>query len=329
LNAIHGYSSPQVQATLERSAHLADKLSRSRDLMSCLVGLFAVRFVQGHVTDAHEFATRALKLAEAEHIAAGQAHMVVAASLTSLGRLEEALDHFERSRELGGGSVSHIVGTLPEVHSLAWSAHAQWLLGHPEQAVATCREAVELARSEEHPYTLAVALGYCATTHQLVHDRTAAGEAANELINLCERYSFSYYGQWGVVVDGWVRGGKAGVVRIQQGIDKLRSAGQNARMPYWLYLLADVMVQAGDTAAARGILDAALAAAEQQDEQWWMPEVLRARARLLSRDAAVPILRQAVLLAKNQHSRTLQARCEQDLAELGAGMEDSVLSPRR
>jgi len=329
LNAIHGYSSPQVQATLERSAHLADKLSRSRDLMSCLVGLFAVRFVQGHVTDAHEFATRALELAEAEHIAAGQAHMVVAASLTSLGRLEEALDHFERSRELGGGSVSHIVGTLPEVHSLAWSAHAQWLLGHPEQAVATCREAVELARSEEHPYTLAVALGYCATTHQLVHDRTAAGEAANELINLCERYSFSYYGQWGVVVDGWVRGGKAGVVRIQQGIDKLRSAGQNARMPYWLYLLADVMVQAGDTAAARGILDAALAAAEQQDEQWWMPEVLRARARLLSRDAAVPVLRQAVLLAKNQHSRTLQARCEQDLAELGVGVEDSVLSRGR
>jgi len=54
LNAIHGYSSPQVQATLERSAHLADKLSRSRDLMSCLVGLFAVRFVQGHVTDAHD-----------------------------------------------------------------------------------------------------------------------------------------------------------------------------------------------------------------------------------------------------------------------------------
>jgi hypothetical protein len=168
-----------------------------------------------------------------------------------------------------------------------------------------------------------------ATTHQLVHDRAAAGEAASELINLCERYSFSYYGQWGVVVDGWVRGGEAGVVRIQQGIDTLRLAGQNARMPYWLYLLADVMMQAGRTAAARGILDAALAAAEQQDERWWLPEVLRARARLLSRDAAVPILRQAALLAKEQHSRVLQARCEQDLAELGDAIEDGVLSPGR
>lgn len=97
LNAIHGYSSPQLQATLERSAYLAEKLSRPRDSMSCLVGLCAVRFVQGHVTDAYELATRALDLAEAEPKTAGQAHMVMAGSLTSLGRLEEAIDHFERS----------------------------------------------------------------------------------------------------------------------------------------------------------------------------------------------------------------------------------------
>jgi hypothetical protein len=89
------------------------------------------------------------------------------------------------------------------------------------------------------------------------------------------------------------------------------------------------MVQAGRSADARGILDAALAEAEQHDERWWMPEVLRARARLLSRDTAVPILRQAAILAKNQHSVVLQARCEQDLAELGVGVEDSVLSPEQ
>jgi predicted ATPase/DNA-binding SARP family transcriptional activator len=329
LTAIHGYSSAQLQATLERAAQLAQKLSRPRDLMSCLFGLAAVRFVQGHITDAYQLASRALDLAEVEPKAAGQAHLGVAGSLTSLGRLEEALDHFRRCQELSRGWVSVITGTLPEVHGLAWSAHAHWLLGNPEQAAIRSREAVELARSADHPYSLAVALGYAATTYQLLHDRPAAGEAASELINLCERYSFSYYGQWGVVVDGWVRGGAAGVVRIQQGIDTLRSAGQNARMAYWLYLLAEVMIQKGDTAAARGILDAALAEAEQHDERWWMPEILRARARLLSRDAAVPMLRQAAILAMNQHSRLLQASCEQDLAELGAGVEDSVLSPRR
>ena len=38
---------------------------------------------------------------------------------------------------------------------------------------------------------------------------------------------------------------------------------------------------------------------------------------------------QAAILAKNQHSRMLQARCEQDLADLGVDVEDSVLSPGR
>jgi hypothetical protein len=40
-------------------------------------------------------------------------------------------------------------------------------------------------------------------------------------------------------------------------------------------------------------------------------------------------LRQAAILAKNQHSRVLQARCERDLAEFGVDGEDSVLSPGR
>jgi hypothetical protein len=46
----------------------------------------------------------------------------------------------------------------------------------------------------------------------------------------------------------------------------------------------------------------------------------------MSRDAAVPVLRRAAILAKNQHSRVLQSRCEQDLAELGVRVEGSVLS---
>jgi hypothetical protein len=82
----------------------------------------------------------------------------------------------------------------------------------PRAGHRSCREAIAIARSADHPYSLAVALGYTATTHQLVQDRASAGEAANELISLCERYSFSYYREWGVVVDGWVRGGEAGVV---------------------------------------------------------------------------------------------------------------------
>ena len=52
---------------LERSAHLAEKLSRPSDLMSCMIGLFGVRFVQGNVADAYQFRHNfALDLPEAD-----------------------------------------------------------------------------------------------------------------------------------------------------------------------------------------------------------------------------------------------------------------------
>ena len=49
-------------------------------------------------------------------------------------------------------------------------------------------------------------------------------------------------------------------------------------MPYWLSLLADLSARNGQPGAARAILDAALAAAQERDDVWWLPEVMRMRA---------------------------------------------------
>ena len=250
--------------------------------------------------------------AEAEPEAAGQAHLAMAGSLTSLGSLEEALRYFERARELSRGSVSLIIGTLPG-GACAGVECSRALVGRGTQSArpAACQEAVDLARATDHPYSLAVALGYAATTYQLIGNRTRARDAASELIETCQRYSFGFYGEWGVVVDGWLKGGEAGAERIRKGIDTLRSAGQLARMPYWLYLLADVTARAGHARTRLERSWTRLAPrAEQRDELWWLPELLRAGAQLLGTDAAVPLLRRAALLAKSQRSERLEARCE-------------------
>ncbi len=46
------------------------------------------------------------------------------------------------------------------MHGTAWSAHAHWLLGDDDAALSAARDAIELARSIDHPYNLAVALAY-------------------------------------------------------------------------------------------------------------------------------------------------------------------------
>src|ERR1019366_2687493 len=98
----------------------------------------------------------------------------------------------------------------------------------------------------------------------------------------------------------------------------LKAEGSFARMPYWLSLLADLSVRAGQPGAARAILDAALADANARDDLWWLPEVMRMRAAHDDADAAVARLRSAAQLAGAHGSAALLRRCERDLAARGA-----------
>jgi hypothetical protein len=59
------------------------------------------------------------------------------------------------------------------VQSTAWAAHARWLLGHDDDALSACREAIS-SPGDDHPYCLAVALAYGSITHQMRHDISAA-----------------------------------------------------------------------------------------------------------------------------------------------------------
>ena len=61
------------------------------------------------------------------------------------------------------------------MHGTALAAHAHWLLGHDDEALAACREAITLARAVDHPYSLAVALAYGGITHQMRHDWRGCG----------------------------------------------------------------------------------------------------------------------------------------------------------
>ena len=262
---------------LERAVALAESLGRRDSVLSGLVGLWSSQFVQGRVADADRTATRALGLVEPGSEMGGAAHFACGGSAVSLGRPAEALRHFEvAARVSTGASVS--VGTRTDVHGLAWSAHAHWLLGHDDLALASSHDAVRLARSIDHPYSLAVALAYGAITHQLRGDRPALRGAVTELAELCDRFGFGYYREWALVLDGWGSGGGTGITLARRGIDNLRSEGSFARMPYWLSLLADVLDRTGQRDAARSTLDAATASAQARCDVWWLPEVLRMRA---------------------------------------------------
>ncbi|CDZ86931.1 BTAD domain-containing putative transcriptional regulator [Rhodococcus ruber] len=329
LNARYGYSSPELQQTLERSIRLAESLGRKDSLLAGLVGLWSSRFVQGNIAGAHEVATRALTLVDPGSPLRGSAHFAFAGSAVELGRPEEALHHFDRAAALTRGAPSLTVGTRPDVHGSAWAAHAHWLLGHNDAALSCCNEAVRLAQTIDHPYSLAVALAYSGITHHLRTDPAALDAAVAELTDLCIRYGFAYYSEWALILGGWSRGGEAGLVQMRRGIDTLRSAGSFARMPYWLSLLADLSVREGEPGAARAALDAAIVAGQARDDLWWLPEVMRMRAAHDDHVAAIVRLRAAARTAAAHGSAALLRRCARDLAEHGVDLPLPGVPPAR
>jgi DNA-binding SARP family transcriptional activator len=315
LNARYGYSSPELQETLERSISLAQLLGRTDSTLGGLVALWTSRFVQGRTADSYDTATRALRLAEPGSKLSGLAHFAVGGSALSLGRAAEALHHLELGASLTSGAGSLTVGTRPEVHGMAWAAHAHWLLGHEDDAVVCSDAAIKLARAIEEPYSLAVALAYGGITCQMRQDVAGLRDTVAELRELCNRHGFAYYREWVLILDGWSRAGDSGTGLARRGIANLKAQGSFARMPYWLSLLADLSARGKKPGDARATLDAAVAAARARDDLWWLPEVMRMRAAYDQDKAATRRLRDAAQLAAVHGSAALLQRCEHDLAE--------------
>jgi DNA-binding SARP family transcriptional activator/tetratricopeptide (TPR) repeat protein len=328
LSARYGFTAPELQQTLERSVVLAESLGRRDAKVAAMVALWTTWFVMGRMADSYRLAVQALDLLGPDPGLAGPAHFVVGASAMSLGKYAEGLRHVEIVAKLVDSAVTLSVGTRADVHNLAFAAHAHWLVGHDREALAAAREAVARARAGGGPFNLAVALAYAGVTHQMRHDLPALREAVGELRELCDRYGFAYYREWGPILDGWSRPDEAGIALARRGIDNLRAQNAFARMPYWLSLLADLLARNGQPAAARASLDAALTAARAHDDLWWLPEVMRMRAAYDTEpETALARLRAAADLAAGHGSVALLRRCRDDLARPGVRPSASGVRP--
>jgi DNA-binding SARP family transcriptional activator/tetratricopeptide (TPR) repeat protein len=328
LNARHGYSSPELQQALERSIALAESLGRRDSTVTGMVALWASRFVQGRTADSYRMATRALSLIDPDSELSGPAHFAVGGSAVSLGMPAEGLRHLELAAKLASGALSLSIGTRPDVHGTSWAAHAHWLLGHGDDALSACREAIKLARAIDHPYSLAVALGYGCITHQMRHDMSELRDAVDELRELCDRYDFAYYREWALILDGWSREDTSRIDQARRGISNLRSEGSFARTPYWLSLLADLSARNKERDAARATLDAAIVAGRAHDDVWWLPQVMRMRAAYdEDEQAAISRLHVAAQMAAAHGSIGLLRPCERDLARRGVDVRAPGVLP--
>ncbi len=167
------------------------------------------------------------------------------------------------------------------------------------------------------PHSLALANAYGAHLFFFLRDEDAMVARARAAIDLCERYGFAYYGEWGQILLAWHDRndpGSHGTARIDAALEGLRSIGAEFRRPLYLAILAETHQAAGEIDRATSILDAAIVTALANEDVYWLPEIQR-----LSAEMGPPSTREATLgtaldLARSHGSRSLALRAAISLA---------------
>jgi DNA-binding SARP family transcriptional activator len=316
LTALEGYASPTLGTFVERAMALAEQSGRDEILVAAQVGYWGHLFVRGHITQALALTSKLVGQAEDHPAQAGQICVVHAGVSASAGRLRDSMHWFERVEGISQpGEQFLYYGFRVWVMAHGWRAHPLWLLGRSAEAADSAETALDLAEEFDHPYSLALALAYGAITYRLLGDAERSGELGRRVRRLCDRYGFAYYGDWGRILEGRSIGGAAGETLIREGIDRLRSAYASSRLPFWLAMLAEVLLASGRVTEAARVLTTARDWAEEHGDRWWLAAVLGLLASTHSGQEAQQLREQALAVAREQEARALRLRIEGDLAE--------------
>ena len=320
--ALSGFGSPDVEAAYSRARNLSHRVGDARRFPA-LFGLWLFYWGRGDLATADELARELRGLSEgADDGLRLQALHASWATAFSQGRLANAVEEAragvalydgERDAPLAATFGSHDAGVCARM----FAARALMLQGRLSEAARTGDEAVELANSLDHPFSIALALKFRAAAEQSRGDADGAGRFARAAVELAADMGFGLIVAWGSVIAGWaaVRSGdiRDGLATIARGIEAARRSGSDAFLPYLLGMEADASLAAGRIGHGRAAVAEALAIARRTGERFHEAEILRTTGELAivagaDRPKADKAFRSAVRVARNQGASMLVLR---------------------
>ncbi|GGO83938.1 adenylate/guanylate cyclase domain-containing protein [Marinobacterium nitratireducens] len=289
--AVKGYGSAEVERTYNRALALSRRLSDSSKLFPVLVGLRRYYVLQAEYPTALELAQQMLQLAESTRDSDMrlQAHSALGATLFFQGRLRAARSHLQRAIELYEPEVhqehAFLYGVDPGLLAMVFEVWRLWYQGFPEQALRFSDRVLDVARASKIPFSLADPLVFRAELHQLRHEPADARTWAEAAIELAAEQGFPYWQARGMVIRGWALANQGdegeGISLMRQGLADYRATGARVLRPYFLGLLAEVLLDNGHLNEARTSLREALELVDGTGEGFYAAELFRLKGKLL------------------------------------------------
>ncbi|MGB6196749.1 MAG: adenylate/guanylate cyclase domain-containing protein, partial [Methyloceanibacter sp.] len=180
--AVRGYASPEVGPVFQRARTLCDKIGEPHQQFAMVWGNFAWRIVRGEMDLSLELAGEAIDHAKKLEDPGVwmEALFLMGVTLYYRGdfvgarqQYETALARYDDDRERTRMWAVR-VGEHAGVTHRCYLALTLWHLGFPDDALKVNREMLELARSIEHPFSLAYALHHTSWLYQYLRLPTEA-----------------------------------------------------------------------------------------------------------------------------------------------------------
>lgn len=330
LAATEGYGSPSVRETYDRAEKLAHAIGAAADLFALRRGQWM--FAQMSAAyDAAERAARQMHGIAARMDEPGlmlEADRALGATSFVTGNLADARRHLESGlpnyAEGRSGDHTGSFGDDPGLASLSYLGRTLWFLGYPDQSLARCNQALDIALRVEHPFSLARTYVFVAHSHQLRGEIERLALAAGKAMEISDRYGFPFFAGVARLLSGWgmVQAGRQeeGDALMTRGYGEYQSSDSQMSKPWFLMLLADADRVAGRLDRAMQRIDEALSLRGKTGENLVGPECLRVRGTIHAAAGdqvrAVDQCMEARDLAVAQGSRSCELRAAMTLAEL-------------
>lgn len=329
---VKGYAAAEVGQALTRALELCRQLQldQAEALAPILWGLFTFNIVRSDLQRARQLGEELFALAQKHEnpIFREQAHHALGGTLCNLGEFEASLKHFDQGIALYDPdqhrAQAAMFGMDLGVFCQAWSSHAMWHLGFADQSLNRCQAAVALAKSLNHPFSLALAMAYAAMLCQFNRNSQQVRQWAQATIDFCAHNGVGYYDSWATILHGWamVEQGLAtqGIDQMLKGLTAFRASKAEIRLPYYLTLLAEAYANVGKIREGRKHLDEALHFAQKNNDNWYNAETHRLMGDLLLRSdqaqEAQACYQKSLAISRSQQARTLELRATVSLTRL-------------
>ena len=325
-------ASSEVERALLRGEELCQHVEDRPEHSAVLFALHRFYATTGEFRRSAEVAQRHLRIAQrldaptfllSAHVASGAAELWLGEFVSARTHLEEAAARYDPQQH---EALIALYADDFGVVSGIFGAFALWSLGYPTQAVARLEETMPLAELLSHPFSIGETLFFGAIVYQARGEVAAVRKRCEAALAVSEENGFPFMMVGSTLVLGWARAQQGevetGIAQMREGLAAWKATGARLWQPYFLSLLTEAYLKAGQADAGLKVVAEAMTEVQRSDGRQHEAELHRLKGDLLLQQSpdnhqdAEACFHTAIAIAQKQQAKSWELRAATSLARL-------------